>query len=196
MHKKLIALLLTLTIIFGFCFVVSAETSTARLYSVYADNMLFAQNKDAVFAGEGATPGNTIKVQLLNENAWPIMSSTSKVASDGTFEVSFIAPAGSYREYIISLSSPLRSSLVFTIKPKRKIRIIKDNWKVGRVDEGKNPNPAARRCFYIYHTPQVRILHLPHIFKTPRRSNEIEISGTQKRQGGNPQTIHSRTRGD
>ena len=56
----------------------------------------------------------------------------------------------------------------FTIKPKRKIRIIKDNWKVGRVDEGKNPNPAARRCSYIYHTPQVRILHLPHIFKTPK----------------------------
>lgn len=104
MHKKLIALLLTLTIIFGFCFVVSAETSTARLYSVYADNMLFAQNKDAVFAGEGATPGNTIKVQLLNENAWPIMSSTSKVASDGTFEVSFIAPAGSYREYTVVLT--------------------------------------------------------------------------------------------
>ncbi len=104
MAKKVISALLV--IIFMFCSVTIAfaEESTARLYNVYGNGMLFTQNKDAVFAGESATPGSIIKVQLLNENYWPISSGTARAADDGTFEVSFIAPAGSYKEYTVVLT--------------------------------------------------------------------------------------------
>ena len=78
----------------------------------------------------------------------------------------------------------------FTFKPKRKIRIIEDNWE----DVGTKVERGTYRLRF--GTNGVRFPNLPHIFKTPRRSDEIEISGTQKRQGGNPQAIHSRTRGD
>ncbi len=102
MGKKVISVLLTALFIFCSVTVAFAEDSTARLYTVYGDGMLFAQNKDAIFAGEG-NPGSTIKVQLLNENSWPIMNSSARVSDDGTFEVSFVAPAGGYKEYSVVL---------------------------------------------------------------------------------------------
>lgn len=104
MGKKVISVLLTSLFIFCSVTVAFAEDSTARLYTVYGDGMLFAQNKDAIFAGEGAAPGSTIKVQLLNENYWPIMSSSTRADDDGTFEISFVAPPGSYREYTVVLT--------------------------------------------------------------------------------------------
>ncbi len=102
MIKKIISALLAIIFIFCSVTVAFAEDITARLYTVYGDGMLFEQNKEVIFAGEG-TPGSTIKVQLLNENAWPIMSASAKAADDGTFEVSFIAPAGGYKEYSVVL---------------------------------------------------------------------------------------------
>ncbi len=104
MGKKVISVLLTALFIFCSVTVAFAEDSTTRLYTVYGDGMLFAQNKDAIFAGEGAAPGSTIKVQLLNENYWPIMSSSTRADDDGTFEISFVAPPGSYREYTVVLT--------------------------------------------------------------------------------------------
>ncbi len=104
MYKKIVSVLLAFVMLVGIVGVsASAAEAEARLYSVYGNGMLFAQNKDAVFAGEGE-PGSIIKVQLLNENAWPIRTATSKVSSDGTFEVSFVAPAGGYKEYTVVLT--------------------------------------------------------------------------------------------
>ncbi|MEE1285169.1 MAG: sialate O-acetylesterase [Acutalibacteraceae bacterium] len=104
MSKKLISLVLAIAMIFGLGIIAQAEESTAKLYTVYGNGMLFEQNKEAIFAGEGGTPGNTIKVQLLNENYWPIKNSSAKVNDDGTFEVSFIGLPGSYNEYTVVLT--------------------------------------------------------------------------------------------
>ena len=104
MSKKLISLVLAIAMIFGLGIIAQAEESTAKLYTVYGDGMLFEQNKEAIFAGEGGTPGSTIKVQLLNENYWPIKNSSAKVNDDGTFEVSFIGLPGSYNEYTVVLT--------------------------------------------------------------------------------------------
>ena len=104
MSKKLISLVLAIAMIFGLGIIAQAEESTARLYTVYGNGMLFEQNKEAIFAGEGGTPGSTIKVQLLNENYWPIKNSSAKVNDDGTFEVSFIGLPGSYNEYTVVLT--------------------------------------------------------------------------------------------
>ncbi len=103
MTKKFICALLV--IVFTFCSVTVAfaQEANARLYNVYGNGMLFAQNKDAIFAGEGK-PDSVIRVQLLNDNGWPIRTGSSKVSEDGTFEVSFIAPAGSYNEYTVVLT--------------------------------------------------------------------------------------------
>ena len=103
MAKKIICTLLV--IVFAFCSVTVAfaAEADARLYNVYSNGMLFTQNKDAIFAGEG-TPGSVIRVHLLNDNGWPIRTASSKVSEDGTFEVSFVAPAGSYNEYTIVLT--------------------------------------------------------------------------------------------
>ena len=104
MFKKVISVLLLLALIAGI-FLVSANAaeSQARLYTVYGNGMLFEQNKAAILAGEGK-PGSVIKAQLFNENYWPISTGSSRVKADGTFEVSFIAPAGSYKEYTIELT--------------------------------------------------------------------------------------------
>ncbi len=104
MYKRVISVLLTVAIFIGVVGIsASAAETDAKLYTVYGDGMLFAQDKDAIFAGEG-NPGSIIKVLLLNENAWPIRTGSSKVSADGTFEVSFVAPTGSYKEYSVVLT--------------------------------------------------------------------------------------------
>lgn len=103
MAKKVICALLVLVLTFCSVTVALAQDTQARLYTVYGNGMLFEQNKAAIFAGEGI-PGSIIKVQLLNENAWPIRTASGRVNEDGTFEVSFIAPAGSYSEYTVELT--------------------------------------------------------------------------------------------
>ena len=80
----------------------AAEEKDARLYNVYGDSMLFQQKKDAVLAGVG-TAGSEIKCVLKDSADKKITSATSKVKSDGTFSVSFTAPAGGYEEYTIEL---------------------------------------------------------------------------------------------
>lgn len=103
MTKKVVSALLVL--IFTLCSitVAFAENTQARLYTVYGDSMLFEQNKAAIFAGEGK-PGSIITARLLNENYWPVRTASGRVNDDGTFEISFIAPAGGYSEYTVELT--------------------------------------------------------------------------------------------
>lgn len=104
MLRKIISFLLLSTLIISvFSLSASAEETDARLYTVYGDGMLFQQNKPAIFAGKG-NPGSIIKAQLLNENYWPIRTASCRVEDDGTFELSFIAPAGSFDEYTVELT--------------------------------------------------------------------------------------------
>ncbi len=103
MAKKIISALLA--VLFAFCSVTVAfaQDTAARLYTVYGDGMLFQQNKAAIFAGEGE-PDSVITARLLNENSWPIRTASGRVNNDGTFEISFIAPAGGYNQYTVELT--------------------------------------------------------------------------------------------
>ena len=79
-----------------------AENSSAKLYGTYGDNMLFQQNKDAVFAGTAAA-GAQISAELYNAAGELVASGNSTALADGTFAVSFLAPAGGYEEYKVIL---------------------------------------------------------------------------------------------
>jgi sialate O-acetylesterase len=64
--------------------------------------MLFQQNKDAVFAGT-ASAGAEISAELYNAAGELVASGNSTALADGTFAVSFLAPAGGYEEYKVIL---------------------------------------------------------------------------------------------
>ena len=80
-----------------------ADQSAARLYNVYGDHMLFQQNEDAVFAGE-ASPGAAIAVTLKNAAGEDVRTAAGTAKEDGTFSVSFPAPAGGFDPYTVVLT--------------------------------------------------------------------------------------------
>ena len=80
----------------------AAETSTAKLYNVYGDGMLFQQKKEAILAGTG-TAGGKIECVLKDSTGAAKAEASSVVGSDGIFKVSFTAPEGGYEEYTIEL---------------------------------------------------------------------------------------------
>ena len=100
--KKIISVILAFLMVMAGVNVAFAQSSSAKLYGTYGDNMLFQQNKDAVFAGT-ATSGAEISAELYNA-AGELVASGKTVASDGVFAVSFVAPAGGYDEYKVILN--------------------------------------------------------------------------------------------
>ncbi|MBE6783216.1 MAG: sialate O-acetylesterase [Ruminococcaceae bacterium] len=100
--KKIISLLLAVVIAVGISSTAfAADEQTAELYTIYADSMLFQHSKEAILAGT-AKPGNEIKAELYLGKKL-IASGESTTGADGKFTVSFMAPKGSYTEYIIIL---------------------------------------------------------------------------------------------
>ncbi len=100
MFKKAISILLSIIFILG-CIPMAHAASTASLYGIYGDSMLFQQNEDAIFAGT-ATSGAKIIVELYN-SANTLIRKYSSYAQGGVFEVSFPSPEGSYEEYTVVL---------------------------------------------------------------------------------------------
>ncbi len=105
--RKFIALILCIPFAFSFNLNLFAsgvnDVSSAKLYRIYDDNMLFKHSTDAVFAGE-ATPGSAVECRLVNSDGETIREGNSVVGSDGKFTVSFIAPEGSFENYSVVLS--------------------------------------------------------------------------------------------
>ena len=101
--KKLFAILLITALLFCFGISASAETQ-ATLYNYYGDNMLFKQNDDAVFAGKAAS-GTEILCTLTNSAGETVATANTVASADGTFSLSFKAPAGSFEEYTATLSA-------------------------------------------------------------------------------------------
>ena len=100
--KKILSVLLAVILSFSFMAItVSAEEETAKLYNIYADSMLFQHSKEAILAGTGKA-GNKIKAELYLGKKL-ITSGESIIGADGKFTVSFMAPEGSFTEYIIIL---------------------------------------------------------------------------------------------
>ena len=100
--KKLLSLFLAFLFVVGGVSMAYAENSDAKLYSTYGNDMLFQQKKDAVFAGTAAA-GAQITAELYNAAGELTASGSSTALSDGTFTVSFLAPAGGYEEYKVIL---------------------------------------------------------------------------------------------
>ncbi len=80
----------------------AGDVKSARLYNVYADNMLFQRDTDAVLAGE-ATDGSRINAELIDGNG-TCAASGETTAKNGCFTVSFRAPAGGYDTYTVKVS--------------------------------------------------------------------------------------------
>ena len=102
--KKIISLILASIMCFGLILSANAEDASASLYNIYSDGMLFAQNKLAIFAGT-ANKGTAITAELYSADGSLISKGNSVTKADGTFEVSFLAPAGSYEEYTVVLKA-------------------------------------------------------------------------------------------
>ena len=102
--KKVITLfILAILLVFG-CTTAYATQEDAELYSYYGDNMLFKQNDEAIIAGEAA-PGTPVRCELYNSQNQLLISAESAADADGTFSLSFTAPAGSFEEYTLILKS-------------------------------------------------------------------------------------------
>lgn len=101
--RKIICIFLAVLIpILTFGVPASGKESSARLYNVYSDGMLFQQKEQATVAGT-ADPGSVISLELKNEAGETVKTGTSAVENDGTFAVSFAAPAGSFEEYTVEV---------------------------------------------------------------------------------------------
>ena len=102
MIKKLISILLIISLAFSFAvFAQAEEDSSTKLYTIYADGMLFQRNEKATLAGTGK-PGDKITAELYHGKKL-VTSGESTVGDDGQFTVSFMAPEGSYTQYLIMI---------------------------------------------------------------------------------------------
>ena len=101
MLKKVISLLLCLPLVACCGAPVSATNTTAQLYNVYGNGMLFQQNEKAILSGT-AKSGDSITLLLLDKEN-KLVAHSDATAVDGTFTISFNAPAGSFSEYTIIL---------------------------------------------------------------------------------------------
>lgn len=101
--EKILSMVLVIGILFSFTCVAFASAD-AELYTFYGDGMLFKQNESAILSGT-ATVGSEISAELYNSDNELVADGTTKVNADGTFEVSFDAPSGSFEEYKIVLKN-------------------------------------------------------------------------------------------
>ncbi|MBE6811470.1 MAG: hypothetical protein E7523_01155 [Ruminococcaceae bacterium] len=111
--KKMLSILMTVAFLLGSAAFAVADEAQAKLYSYYGNNMLFKQLDEAVLAGTG-TPGANIALTLKNATGTSIQTANAVVAPDGTFKVSFPAPAGGYDEYSITLTVNNKQFAVLT----------------------------------------------------------------------------------
>ncbi len=113
MFKKFISVLLAISFVFSFAVFAHAEEKAAtKLYTIYADDMLFQQNEKTILAGTGNS-GDKITAELYHGKKL-ITSGESTVGADGKFTVSFMAPKGSYTQYIIMIKE--NDEVVRTLK--------------------------------------------------------------------------------
>lgn len=96
------------SIVLCLCFIIAlfvpalATETSAKLTNIYGNNMVFKQNDDVIIAGTGTT-GSSIKASLYTLDDQFVVSGTTTVNADGTFEVTFLAPKGGFTEYKIIL---------------------------------------------------------------------------------------------
>ena len=100
--KKIVSIFLSAIMAAGCVTAAYAQGTSAQLYNVYGNGMLFEQNKEAVFAGT-AKAGSSIAAELYSADGSLAARGESVAKADGTFGVSFDSPSGSYEEYTVVL---------------------------------------------------------------------------------------------
>ena len=100
--KTVLSLLLALLMMVPCVTAGFATDTTASLYRLYGDGMLFKQNSEAVFAGT-AKPSSTVSCKITNDDGTVISSAESKTGIDGCFSVAAETPEGGYTEYTVTL---------------------------------------------------------------------------------------------
>ena len=157
--KRALAVLMTAAMIFTALPVVYAA-SGARLYNIYGDHMLFQQNADAVFTGE-ASPGGTVRAALKNAAGTVVASGAAEATADGTFSVSFPAPAGSDDAYTVTLTEngALFATLSDVCFGELWLSFGQSNmeYNLGATEEG-----AAMQTSGVYGDPAIRVLQVDH----------------------------------
>lgn len=104
MIKKLISIILACVLALSLATVAFAEDADAQIYTFYGDGMLFKQKEEAIIAGTAAQ-GSEISAQLYNDKDELVASGDTVTKADGTFEVSFTAPAGGFENYKVVLKN-------------------------------------------------------------------------------------------
>ncbi len=79
-----------------------AVTEEAELRGIYGDGMLFRQLDEVNLSGT-ASPGKVISAELKNDEGETVKSSSAVTGADGSFCVSFTAPAGGFSEYTVEM---------------------------------------------------------------------------------------------
>lgn len=100
--KKLLSVMVCFILLFTAAAPAFSAAPAARLYNVYADDMLFQRDNDAILAGE-APDGSQITAELYDREG-TLVTYGKSTAADGAFTVSFPAPAGSYDTYTVKVS--------------------------------------------------------------------------------------------
>ncbi len=100
--SRILAVLTVLIMVFCLFTPAYAVTEEAALRGIYGDGMLFRQLDDVNLSGT-ASPGNVISAELKNAAGETVKNASVTAAADGSFTVSFLAPAGGFVEYSIEM---------------------------------------------------------------------------------------------
>ena len=162
-HQLFLSLLLCAALLAGTVCPAIAADAGAQLYNVYGDHMLFRQNADAVFAGEAA-PGTALTVELKDAAGSVVRTATGTAGTDGTFSLSFTAPAGGYDAYTVTLYAD--GSKVKTLSDvvfgELWLSFGQSNMEygLGNTPEGKEMQAAGQTG-----SKNLRVLQVPHPVK-------------------------------
>ena len=97
MKKRLISLLIAPILLGCLSTPAFASNTTATLYDMYSDNMLFQQNAISKISGT-ATKGSKIEIEIYNSKNEKLLTASTK-AENNNFSVEFLAPKGSFESY-------------------------------------------------------------------------------------------------
>ncbi len=164
--RMFLSILLCFTLLAGiFCpaALPAAAAGETRLYNVYGDHMLFQQKAEAVFAGVSA-PGTALTVTLSDAAGAVVRSARGTAGADGTFRLSFTAPAGGYAAYTVVLTAngvPV-SAFSDVVFGELWLSFGQSNmeYTLNITPEGKAMQAAGQTG-----SRNIRVLHVPHPVK-------------------------------
>lgn len=100
--NRFFAVIVVLVMLISFSAPAYAVSETAQLNGIYGDGMLFRQNDDVNISGT-ASAGSRVSAELKNTAGATVASVSTVAGTDGSFTLTFTAPAGGFAEYTIEI---------------------------------------------------------------------------------------------